>query len=206
MHAKYLYYAMDMNTSKVEETATNAAQEEEVNTDSPIENEGEMQDGHAEEAPNQGGSSDNSEESPKEEQTDWQDKYMRLYAEFDNFRKRTMRERVELIRNASKDVLESILPVMDDFERAEAAAADVEDVAGLKEGQALIQNKLKQMLKAQGVEKMDVKAGDNFDVDLHEAITRIPMPELSGKVVDVVEAGYKLNDTVLRYAKVVVGE
>ena len=206
MHAKYLYYAMDMNTSKVEETATNAAQEEEVNTDSPIENEGEMQDGHAEEASNQGGSSDNSEELPKEEQTDWQDKSMRLYAEFDNFRKRTMRERVELIRNASKDVLESILPVMDDFERAEAAAADVADVAGLKEGQALIQNKLKQMLKAQGVEKMDVKAGDNFDVDLHEAITRIPMPELSGKVVDVVEAGYKLNDTVLRYAKVVVGE
>lgn len=206
MHAKYLYNAMDMNTSKVEETATNAAQEEEVNTDSPIENEGEMSDGHAEEAPDQGDSSDNSDESPKEEQTDWQDKYMRLYAEFDNFRKRTMRERVDLIRNASKDVLEAILPVMDDFERAEAAAADVADVAGLKEGQALIQNKLKQMLKAQGVEKMDVKSGDNFDVDLHEAITRIPMPELSGKVVDVVEAGYKLNDTVLRYAKVVVGE
>jgi len=206
VHAKYLYNAMDMNTSKVEETATNAAQEEEVNTDSPIENEGEMSDGHTEEAPDQGDSSDNSEESPKEEQTDWQDKYMRLYAEFDNFRKRTMRERVDLIRNASKDVLEAILPVMDDFERAEAAAADVADVAGLKEGQALIQNKLKQMLKAQGVEKMDVKAGDNFDVDLHEAITRIPMPELSGKVVDVVEAGYKLNDTVLRYAKVVVGE
>ena len=81
-----------------------------------------------------------------------------------------------------------------------------EDVNGLKEGQQLIYNKLKQILKAQGVEQLEVKPGDAFDVDIHEAITRIPSPDLSGKVVDVVEAGYKLNDAVIRYAKVVVGE
>jgi molecular chaperone GrpE len=191
-----------MNTSNVDETTANPAETEETQapqasqaedaTDTVEANEGEAQEGIAAEQ--------------QEEQTDWQDRYLRLYAEFDNFRKRTMRERGDLIRNASKDVLESLLPVLDDFERAQNAAADSEDINGLKEGQQLIHNKLKQILKARGVEKLEVNAGDAFDVDLHEAITRIPSPELSGKIVDVVEAGYKLNDTVIRYAKVVVGE
>ena len=181
-----------MNTSNVEETAANQAEAEETQAQATEE---------------QAGSEEQtSEEEQVEEQTDWQDRYLRLYAEFDNFRKRTMRERGDLIRNASKDVLENLLPVLDDFERAQSAAADSADLNGLKEGQQLIHNKLKQILKAQGVEQMEVKAGDAFDVDIHEAITRIPSPELSGKVVDVVEAGYKLNDTVIRYAKVVVGE
>lgn len=181
-----------MNTSNVEETAANQAEAEETQAQATEE---------------QASSEEQTaEEEQGEEQTDWQDRYLRLYAEFDNFRKRTMRERGELIRNASKDVLENLLPVLDDFERAQSAAADSEDLNGLKEGQQLIHNKLKQILKAQGVEQMEVKAGDAFDVDIHEAITRIPSPELSGKVVDVVEAGYKLNDTVIRYAKVVVGE
>lgn len=181
-----------MNTSNVEETAANQAEAEETQAQATEE---------------QAGSDEQTAtEEQAEEQTDWQDRYLRLYAEFDNFRKRTMRERGELIRNASKDVLENLLPVLDDFERAQSAAADSEDLNGLKEGQQLIHNKLKQILKAQGVEQMEVKAGDAFDVDIHEAITRIPSPELSGKVVDVVEAGYKLNDTVIRYAKVVVGE
>ena len=96
--------------------------------------------------------------------------------------------------------------MLDDFQRAATASADATDVNGIREGQQLIHNKLKQILKAQGVEEIEVKSGDVFDVDLHEAITRIPSPELSGKVVDVVEAGYKLNDAVIRYAKVVVGE
>lgn len=181
-----------MNTSNVEETAANQAEAEETQAQATEE---------------QAGSDEQTAtEEQAEEQTDWQDRYLRLYAEFDNFRKRTMRERGELIRNASKDVLENLLPVLDDFERAQSAAADSEDLNGLKEGQQLIHNKLKQILKAQGVEQMEVKAGEAFDVDIHEAITRIPSPELSGKVVDVVEAGYKLNDTVIRYAKVVVGE
>lgn len=184
-----------MNTSNVEETAANQAETAETQAQAAEEQTSSEEQSVAEE-----------EATPTEEQTDWQERYLRLYAEFDNFRKRTMRERGDLIRNASKDVLEKLLPVLDDFERARLAAADSEDLNGLKEGQQLIHNKLKQILKAQGVEQLEVKTGDAFDVDSHEAITRIPSPELAGKVVDVVEAGYKLNDTVLRYAKVVVGE
>lgn len=182
----------DMNTSNVEENPANQAETEEAQAQVA---------GSEEEVAAEEGASEE-----QEEQTDWQDRYLRLYAEFDNFRKRTMRERADLIRNASRDVLESLLPVLDDLDRAQTAAADSEDVAGLKEGQQLIHNKLKQILKAQGVEQLEVKPGDAFDVDMHEAITRIPSPEFSGKVVDVVEAGYKLNDVVIRYTKVVVGE
>ena len=193
---------MDMNTSKVEETPVNeneaeetqATEAAELDQDDPQTNEAQPDNSGTETLANE------------EEQTDWQDRYLRLYAEFDNFRKRTMRERGDLIRNASKDVLEKLLPVLDDFQRAATASADATDVNGIREGQQLIHNKLKQILKAQGVEEIEVKYGDVFDVDLHEAITRIPSPELSGKVVDVVEAGYKLNDAVIRYAKVVVGE
>ena len=145
-------------------------------------------------------------EAPEQEDTDWQDKYLRLYAEFDNFRKRTMRERGDLIRNASMDVLEKMLPVLDDFDRA--AADGSEDVEAVREGRNLIHTKMRQLLEAQGLAKMDVNQGDAFDVELHEAITNIPAPtpELAGKVVDVVEPGYKLNDKIMRYAKVVVGQ
>ena len=142
----------------------------------------------------------------QEEQTDWQDRYLRLYAEFDNYRKRTMRERVELIRNASRDVVEKLIPILDDYSRAENALQDVTDVTILKEGQALIHAKFKQLLEGQGLKEMVVKSGDKFNVDFHESITRIPAPKMSGKVVDVVEAGYLMNDVVIRYAKVVVGE
>jgi molecular chaperone GrpE len=193
---------MDMNTSKVEETPVNANEAEETQATEAAELE--QDDPQTNEA--QPDNSGTETLASEEEQTDWQDRYLRLYAEFDNFRKRTMRERGDLIRNASKDVLEKLLPVLDDFQRAATASADATDVNGIREGQQLIHNKLKQILKAQGVEEIEVKSGDVFDVDLHEAITRIPSPELSGKVVDVVEAGYKLNDAVIRYAKVVVGE
>ena len=150
--------------------------------------------------------SEESEQEAAEEATDWQDKYLRLYAEFDNFRKRTMRERGDLIRNASMDVLEKLLPVLDDFDRAAANPSD--DATVTREGQALIHTKLRQLLEAQGLAKMEVNPGDAFDVDLHEAITNIPAPtpDLAGKVVDVVEPGYKLNDKIMRYAKVVVGQ
>ncbi|MFZ9054324.1 MAG: nucleotide exchange factor GrpE [Flavobacteriales bacterium] len=191
-----------MNTSKVEETPVNANEAEETQATEAAELE--QDDPQTNEA--QPDNSGTETLASEEEQTDWQDRYLRLYAEFDNFRKRTMRERGDLIRNASKDVLEKLLPVLDDFQRAATASADATDVNGIREGQQLIHNILKQILKAQGVEEIEVKSGDVFDVDLHEAITRIPSPELSGKVVDVVEAGYKLNDAVIRYAKVVVGE
>ncbi len=152
------------------------------------------------------GAAEKSSEDVQEDDTDWQDKYLRLYAEFDNFRKRTMRERGDLIRNASMDVLEKLLPVLDDFDRASANPSD--DVEVTREGQNLIHTKLRQLLEAQGLAKMEVNQGDDFDVDVHEAITNIPAPtpELAGKVVDVVEPGYKLNDKIMRYAKVVVGQ
>ena len=200
---------METNQSAAEETAANtpdssgveAQAQEELNTNT---DQGNEELGENESDANDQG--DTSSEPDSEEQTDWQERYLRLYAEFDNFRKRTMRERVDLIRNASRDSLDKMLPVLDDFARAETASKDVDDANALKEGQALIYTKFKQIMESQGIQQIEVNPGDVFDVDLHEAITRIPSPEHKGKVVDAVEAGYKLNDTVIRYAKVVVGE
>ena len=140
-----------------------------------------------------------------EEEVDFQDKYMRLYAEFDNFRKRTMREKADLIRSASSDIMTQLLPLVDDFDRAEANATD--DVEAMKEGMKLIHSKLVATLTSKGLKPMDAKAGDDFDVDKHEAIANIPAPseDLKGKIVDVVEKGYMLGDKVLRYSKVVIG-
>ena len=140
-----------------------------------------------------------------EEEEAWRDKYLRLYAEFDNFRKRTMRERADLVRSAGRDLSEAMLPVLDDFERA-AAAGEGQDVEQLREGYQLIGQKMRGILEARGIQRMEAK-GAEFDTDLHEAITQIPAPseDLKGKVVDVVEPGYKLHDSVLRFAKVVVG-
>ena len=140
-----------------------------------------------------------------EEEVDFQDKYMRLYAEFDNFRKRTMREKADLISSASSDIMTQLLPLVDDFDRAEANATD--DVEARKEGMKLIHSKLVATLTSKGLKPMDAKAGDDFDVDKHEAIANIPAPseDLKGKIVDVVEKGYMLGDKVLRYSKVVIG-
>lgn len=190
---------METNQAAADETAANAPESGEV--ESPTSAEAEAA-GENESQPND----DSSADTATDEQTDWQERYLRLYAEFDNFRKRTMRERVDLIRNASRDSLEKLLPILDDFARAEQASKDALDAEALQEGQALIYTKFKQVMEAQGIQQIEVNPGDAFDVDLHEAITRIPSPEHKGKVVDAVEAGYKLNDTVIRYTKVVVGE
>lgn len=138
-----------------------------------------------------------------EEEEAWRDKYLRLYAEFDNFRKRTMRERADLVRSAGRDLTEALLPVLDDFERAAAAEQELDQI---REGYQLIGQKMIGILEARGLKRMEAKGAD-FDTDLHEAITQIPAPvkDLKGKVVDVVEPGYKLHDSVLRFAKVVVG-
>ena len=151
-------------------------------------------------------SAEENSEKEEVEQVDYQDKYLRLYAEFDNFRKRTMRERVDLIMTASQDLIEKFLPLLDDFERASKNSSD--DANAMKEGMKLIHSKLESTLNSKGLKVMDVKAGDDFNVDYHEAITNIPAPtpELKGKIVDVVESGYKLGDKVLRYAKVVIGQ
>jgi molecular chaperone GrpE len=136
-----------------------------------------------------------------------QDKYIRLMAEFDNFRKRSLKERTDLIKSAGEDILVNILPVMDDFERGLAAMESAQDVESVKQGVLLIYNKFKDFLTQRGVKEIEASRQD-FNVDIHEAITKIPAPEeeLKGKVVDVIQKGYSMNDKVIRYAKVVIGE
>ena len=135
------------------------------------------------------------------------DKYLRLYSEFDNYRKRTLKERSELIKTASEEVMKAILPVIDDLDRAVKANEMVEDAAAIKEGMGLIANKLKNITQQKGLQSFESK-GLAFDPDVMEAITHIPAPseEEKGKVVDEVEKGYKLGDKVIRFAKVVVGQ
>ena len=135
------------------------------------------------------------------------DKHIRLQAEFDNYRKRTLSEKMELIKSGGADILESLLPVMDNFERAIDASAKTEDIVAVREGIDLIYNSFKDYLEKKGVKCME-SAGKDFDTDYHEALTKIPAPEeaLKGKVVDVIEKGYTLNEKVIRFAKVVVGE
>lgn len=135
------------------------------------------------------------------------DKHLRLYSEFENFRRRNAKERAELIGSAGSQVLHELLPVMDDLDRAITNNDKVDDINAVKEGFKLIDHKMRKALKNKGLEPMDA-IGKAFDTDLHEAITKIPAPKkkLRGKVVDVVERGYMLNGKVLRYAKVVIGE
>ncbi len=135
------------------------------------------------------------------------DKYLRLSAEFDNYRKRTLKERIELIKTAGESVMLSILPVIDDFERAMNSIEQGMDFEATKEGILLIYNKFKEFNKQNGISEIQA-AGEVFDTDLHEALTKIPAPSeaLKGKIVDVIQKGYYLNDKVIRFAKVVVGE
>lgn len=134
------------------------------------------------------------------------DKYLRLYSEFDNFRKRSIKEKADLIKSGGEDVFKAVLPVIDDFERAMKAAENATDVAAVSEGVHLIYNKFKTTLKQKGLEEMEA-AGKVFDADIMEAITSIPSPteDLKGKVIDEVEKGYSLNGKVIRFAKVVIG-
>jgi len=134
------------------------------------------------------------------------DKYLRLFAEFDNFRRRTTKERIELLQTAGKEIIVSLLPVMDDFERAFKSMDTTNDVIAAKAGVELIYSKLNNILAQKGLKPMD-SVGQPFDADLHEAITNVPAPneELKGKVLDEMEKGYYLGDKVIRFAKVIVG-
>lgn len=135
------------------------------------------------------------------------DKYLRLFAEFDNYKRRTAKEKIELLNTAGGNVIKSLLPVIDDFERATRSMTEDSNIQSVKEGVVLIHNKLKNTLSVQGLKEMENVIGSTFDTDLHEAITNLPAPneELKGKVIDVVEKGFLLNDKVIRFAKVVVG-
>lgn len=141
----------------------------------------------------------------QDELAEAKDKYVRLYAEFDNFRRRNAKERLELISSANEQLLKSLLQVIDDFERAEKAFKEKNDKES--EGLLLIHSKFKKVLDQYNVKAMDIEKGSDFNTDFHEAITQIPAPEekLKGKVIDVVEKGYLLGDKVIRFAKVVVG-
>ena len=134
------------------------------------------------------------------------DKYLRLFAEFENFKKRTSKERIELFKTAGQDVVIALLPVVDDFDRAIKEADKSENFPDY-EGFRLISNKLVESLKSKGLEPVSVNIGENFDSEVHEAITQIPGgDDQKGKIIDVIEKGYKLGDKILRYPKVVVGQ
>lgn len=135
------------------------------------------------------------------------DKYLRLSAEFDNYRKRTLKERMELTRNAGEQILEKILPVMDNFERGLKSMEQATDVPALRQGVELVYSNFRDFLAQNGVKEMECLHTD-FDPDVQEAVTKIPAPteELKGKVVDCIQKGYTLNDKVIRFPKVVVGE
>jgi molecular chaperone GrpE len=146
------------------------------------------------------------EEKLKAEASEWNNKYLRLYAEFDNFKRRTSKERLELLQMAGKDVIVDMLTVLDDFERAQKSMETATDIEAVKEGVKLIHHKLKNLLNSKGLKEMNA-VGTEFDADIHEGITNIPAPtdDLKGKVIDELEKGYYLNDKVIRFAKVIIG-
>jgi len=141
------------------------------------------------------------------EKIELNDKYLRLFSDFDNFRKRTAKEKIESFKTAGIGVIKDLLTVVDDFDRAIENNKNSEDIEAIKEGFELIHNKFTSILKSKGLLEVEAK-GEAFDVDKHEAITQIPAPteELKGKVIDVIEKGYALNDTIIRFPKVIVGQ
>lgn len=188
-----------LNTEEVEETLTDteAQADEEANAE-------ETDRMAAEEA-------ETEEKDPltvaEEQIADLKDKYLRSVAEFDNYRKRTLKERTELILNGGEKVITALLPVLDDMERALANGEKTDDPAVLREGMELIYHKMMKVLEAQGVQRMDTENAD-FDTDLHEAVAMVPGmgDDKKGKVIDCLTTGYKLNDKVIRHAKVAVGQ
>lgn len=147
------------------------------------------------------------EEKLQEEVQTQKDKYLRLFAEFENYKRRTSKERLELFKTASQELMQAMLPVLDDFDRALKEIKKSDD-DNLVEGVELISNKFNETLKSKGLEPMHVKIGDTFDGDIHEAVTQIPAPEkaMKGKIVDVVEKGYTLGEKIIRFPKVVTGK
>ena len=159
-------------------------------------------------------SSENTENEPVESENDLlkaevekeRNNFLRLFAEFENYKKRTSKERIELFSTANKELMTVLLPILDDFERGLKEIEKSSDEA-LMQGMQLIYNKFKNTLSQKGLKEMEVKQGDTFDAEIHEAITQIPAPskKLKGKIIDTVEKGYKLGETIIRYPKVVLG-
>lgn len=189
----------------------------EKNTDKESVKEGQkIQDENIEEQGNESAADNMSEENSDQdakssdmadEASEWKDKYLRLVAEFDNYRKRTLREKMDLIASGGEDVIKSLLAIMDDIDRALDAMTKSDDIEAIRQGIVLIHQKLIDTLHAKGVEEISA-IGQELDTDLHEAVAKFPVAEeeKKGKVIDVVQKGYKLKDKVVRFAKVVVGE
>ena len=135
------------------------------------------------------------------------DKFLRLFAEFENYKKRTSKERIDLYKTANQELMTVLLPILDDFDRGLAEIKKAKDKELLK-GMELINSKLKSILTQKGLSNVDVKTGDTFDAEIHEAITQIPAPskKMKGKIIDVIESGYKLGDRIIRFPKVVIGQ
>lgn len=146
------------------------------------------------------------EEKLREDLAKEKEKFLRLFAEFENYKRRTSKERMDLFKTAGQEVMVALLPILDDFERALKELSKSEDREMFK-GVELISNKFKETLKNKGLEQVEVKAGDTFDAEVHDAITQIPAPDkkMKGKIIDVVEKGFKLGDRIIRHPKVVVG-
>ncbi|MBR4996192.1 MAG: nucleotide exchange factor GrpE [Alistipes sp.] len=184
----------EANPSNEGQSCDNMADEQTSNSDTMAEEGG---------ADEQSGAA---EPTPEEVIAIWRDKYMRLQAEFDNYRKRTLREKMDLVASGGADVLKSMLSVLDDVHRAVAASEKSDDIAALREGERLVMQKFEEALKQKNVTEIEA-VGLEFNADFHEAVARFAAGEDNkGKVIDVVQRGYMLGDKVLRYAKVVVGE
>lgn len=185
--------AEDIETGKEE-----VSEESNENTEEKTEEEQQKEEGTQEEDPV---------EKLQAEVQEAKDKYLRLYSEFENFRRRTAKERLDLIKTANEDLMVALLSVMDDFERAQKALEESEDHKASKEGFDLIFNKFSNILKQKGLKAMEDKAGAEFDTDHHEAISQMPVEKkkMKGKIIDVVEKGYYLDEKVIRFAKVVIG-
>jgi len=180
--------------------------EVELNEDQPVENiENDDEEGDDEMKKQKNNADDNAKLAS--ELSEMKDKYLRLYAEFDNYRKRTLREREELIKTASESAIKSILSTLDDFERAIKAAKSGAEDSSILEGIVLIYDKMFKTLEQQGLKVME-SDGQDFNPDLHESLTKVPVPseDLKGKVIETIEKGYYLREKIIRYAKVVVGQ
>ena len=179
--------AQDENTEQEEVTASGQDQEQEVAEETDTANSAVSQ--------------------LEKEVAEQKDKYLRLYSEFENFRRRTAKEKLDMIKTANESMISALLPVLDDFERALKNIGQEDNKKEEQEGILLIYNKLNKVLEQKGVTPMDLKQGDDFDAEFQEAITQIPAPDesLKGKIVDVVEKGYTLGEKVIRFAKVVIG-
>ena len=189
------------NTSNTENTKQTEATNTENTTDKSAENIENSAETSSTETTN------NSSQNTEQKIADLNDKYLRLYSEFDNYRKRTIKEKSDIIRTASEDVLKAVIPIIDDFERAIKANEKAEDIVAIKEGILLIYNKLKNSTQQKGLISFE-SIGTNFNADIMEAITHIPASDESqkNKVIDEVEKGYKLGDKVIRFAKVVIAQ